>query len=116
MVRLDQRLLCDARSLCNGKNVRRLQELISAYEQAVDLHNRNCPRHEVYQMQSESHLRRHVRNSQSADIHGKTVIAKNLARNAAIKSVELTEKYDELEKLLAQWDRAQIARSNSYRV
>ena len=55
-------------------------------------------------MQSESRLRRYVRTSQAADIHGKTVIAKNLARNAAIKSIELTERYDQLEKLLAQWD------------
>jgi len=113
MVRLDQILLCDARSLCNGENVHRLQELTSAYEQAVDLHNRNCPRHEVYQMQSESHLRRYVRNCQTADIHRETVIAKNLARNAAIKSTELMEKYDQLEKVLTQWDREQIARSNS---
>ncbi|HME99921.1 MAG TPA: hypothetical protein VKK06_08570 [Terriglobia bacterium] len=105
MVRLDQKLLFEARSLCNGENGNRLQELISAYEKAVNLHNRNCPRHEVYQMQSESRLRRYVRNSQGADIHGKTLIAKNLARNAAIKSTELTEKYDQLEKLLAQWDR-----------
>src|SRR5262249_23501053 len=103
----------DARSLCNGENVHRLQELTSAYEQAVDLHNRNCPRHEVYQMQSESHLRRYVRNCQTADIHRETVIAKNLARNAAIKSTELMEKYDQLEKVLTQWDREQIARSNS---
>jgi len=105
MVRLDQKLLFEARSLCNGENGNRLQELISAYEKAVNLHNRNCTRHEVYQMQSESRLRRYVRNSQGADIHGKTLIAKNLARNAAIKSTELTEKYDQLEKLLAQWDR-----------
>ena len=42
MVRLDQKLLFDARSLCNGENGHRLQELISAYEQAVDLHLTNC--------------------------------------------------------------------------
>ena len=113
MVRLDQKLLFEAHSLFNGENVDRLQGLISAYEQAVDLHNRNCPRHEVYQMQSEARLRKYVRSCQGADIHGKTVVAKDLARTATIRSIELTDKYDQLEKLLAQWDRERIARSSS---
>jgi hypothetical protein len=42
MVRLDQKLLFDARSLCNGEDGHRLQELISACDQAVDLHLTNC--------------------------------------------------------------------------
>jgi hypothetical protein len=43
MVRLDHQLLFAARKLFNGANVHRLKELIFAYEQAVDLHNRQAP-------------------------------------------------------------------------
>jgi hypothetical protein len=48
-----------------------------------------------------------IRNYSLMPAHSATEknIPKNLAKNAAIKSIELTEKYDQLEKLLAQWDR-----------
>ena len=68
MVRLDHKLLFNACEVTNGANVRHLKKMISAYEYAVDFHNRNCGRHEVYRMQSESRLRQYVRNCQEADI------------------------------------------------
>jgi len=42
----------------NGANVHRLKEMIFAYEQAVDLHNRRGHTDVVYQIQSESRLRK----------------------------------------------------------
>jgi len=60
MVKLDLQLLFAARRLLSGSNVRRLKELIFAYEQAVYLHNRQWPPHKIYQRESEQRLRRYV--------------------------------------------------------
>jgi hypothetical protein len=104
MVRLDDKLLLDACEISNGANVPYLKKMISAYEDAVDLHNRNCPRHEVYHRQSESRLRQYVRNCKEADIRIKTFDAIDLAWKATIKSIELTHEYKRLEKQLAEWE------------
>jgi hypothetical protein len=68
MVQLDLQLLFNAARLCNGANVHRLREMIYAYKQAVDLHNRNYPGYEVYQMESELRLRRYIAGCQLAEI------------------------------------------------
>jgi hypothetical protein len=68
MVQLDMQLLFDARRLFNGANVHRLKEMIFAYEQAVDLHNHQQPKHEIYQMQSELRLRKYVLDCRSEDL------------------------------------------------
>lgn len=60
MVRLDAQLLFDARRLINEANVHRLREMIFAYEQAVDLHNRKWTGHEIYRIHSEGRLRLYV--------------------------------------------------------
>lgn len=60
MVRLDCQLLFEARRLINAANLHRMKELIFAYEQAVDLHNRGWGSHEVYQLQHELALRQYV--------------------------------------------------------
>ena len=60
MVRLDHQLLFVARSFINGANVHRLKELIFAYEQAVDLDNRQAPKARVYRIQIELELRTYV--------------------------------------------------------
>ena len=104
MVRLDDKLLLDACEISNGANVPYLKKMISAYEDAVDLHNRNCPRHEVYHRQSESRLRQYVRNCKEADIRIKTFDAIDLAWKATVKSIELTHEYKRLEKQLAEWE------------
>jgi len=103
MVRLDEKLLFAACEVTNAANVPHLKKMMSAYEEAVDLHNRNCPRHEVYQMRSESRLRQYVRNCQEADIRMKTFNAIDLAGKATVKSIELTHEYERLEKQLAEW-------------
>ena len=103
MVRLDAQLLSDARRLINGANVHRLKELIFAYEQAVDLHNRRHPRHEVYRMQSEARLRLYVRQHQEEDLRRRTLAAMERATQASTKSDALAEHYDRLEKELANW-------------
>ena len=104
MVRLDDKLLLDACEISNGANVPYLKKMISAYEDAVNLHNRNCPRHEVYHRQSELRLRQYVRNCKEADIRIKTFDAIDLASKATIKSIELTHEYKRLEKQLAEWE------------
>jgi hypothetical protein len=54
MIQLDHQLVRNAERILNGA-------MIFAYQQAVDLHNRQWPKHEVYQIQSEAQLRRYVR-------------------------------------------------------
>ena len=60
MVSLDHQLIVRARRLVTGSNVHKVKNLIFAYEQAVDLHNRQWPTHKVYQAQYELTLRRFV--------------------------------------------------------
>jgi len=73
MVALDYQLLYCARKLVNGANVHHLGELIFAYEQAVALHNKHLPTHEIYRIQSELRLREYVHKSQDeiiSTVHG----------------------------------------------
>ena len=58
MVLLDHSLINRARRLMTGANVHRVEELISAYEQAVMLHNEGSPGDVIYQGQYENDLRR----------------------------------------------------------
>jgi hypothetical protein len=103
MVHLDHHLLLDARCLMDGANVHHLKEMIFAYEQAVDLHNREWPGHEIYRMQSEARLRLYVRRRQDEDIRLKTIAAMERGRQAAIKSIALADSYDRLEDRLEEW-------------
>jgi hypothetical protein len=57
---LDYQLLFEARRLITGANVHRVKEMIFAYEESVDLHNRQWPSHREYQPQAELRLRRYV--------------------------------------------------------
>ncbi len=45
------------RRFITGANVHRVKEMIFAYEQAVDLHNRNWSTHREYQPEPEKTLR-----------------------------------------------------------
>jgi len=108
MARLDHQLLFAARKLFNGANVHRLKELIFAYEQAVDLHNRQAPTYEVYRMKSELDLRNYVRVCHEAEIERSKAIAINSASVAATNSAALADKYHRLEEHLAQWDQTRI--------
>ena len=74
MVRLDTQLLFRARRLFNGGNAH-LNEMILAYEQAVDLYNRHSQGHEVYRIQSEARLRQSVFESEGEDIFRRTTCA-----------------------------------------
>jgi len=109
MVRLDHQLLFAARKLFNGANVHRLKELIFAYEQAVHLHNRNAPTHEVYRIHSELDLRKYVHECNESEIARMTVIAINCASVASRDSLALVDKYDRLEERLAEWDQRRIS-------
>ena len=108
MVYLDHQLLDYARRLANGANVHRITEMIVAYEQAVDLHNRQCPDHEVYRIQSEARLRVYVHRLEKEEVQRKTFIAVELAKKAALKSATLAKHYDGLEKDLQEWTDAEI--------
>jgi hypothetical protein len=68
MIHLDNQLLSRARHLINGANVHRLKEMIFAYEQAVDLHNRQWPGHEIYRIENEGRLRLYVGQQQGEDL------------------------------------------------
>src|SRR5215813_11839572 len=103
MVRLDHHLLFDAHGLLNGANVHRLKEMIFAYEQAVELHNRRWPGHEIYRIQSEARLRLYIRERQEKELKQKTFAAIKLAERAAARSTALADGYDRLEKRLAAW-------------
>src|SRR5262249_11347040 len=109
MVRLDHQLLFAVRKMFNGANVHRLKELIFAYEQAVDLHNRHAPTHEVYRIQSELELRNFVCVCHEAEIARRTEIAINRANVASSDSIVLADKYDRLEERLAEWDERRIS-------
>ena len=65
MIKLDQQLLFYARGLIDAANVHRVKELIFAYEQAVDLHNRKWPGYEIYRVAPEVRLRNYVLEQQS---------------------------------------------------
>ena len=60
MVKLDDRLLYDARRITTSANANHVKEMTSAYEEAVHLHNRGYVSHEVYQRQHECQLRSYV--------------------------------------------------------
>jgi hypothetical protein len=62
MVKLDTQLLFAAHRIIDGANVHDVNEMIFAYEQAVDLHNRAWRGHEKYQHQYELRLRIYISN------------------------------------------------------
>ena len=82
MVQLDYQLLYCARQLFDGANVHHLKELIFAYEQAVDLHNRQLPSHEIYRIRSEVRLRNYVHECQGKEIRRQTDAAIRHAADA----------------------------------
>jgi hypothetical protein len=103
LVHLDHQLLSQARRLLNGTDVHRLKELIFAYEQAVDLHNRQHSGHEVYRMQSEARLRLYMCKQKQEEIERRTFAAIERAKQASIKSEALAKHYDRLEEKFANW-------------
>lgn len=60
MVRLDHQLIREARRLITAGNVHRVKQMIFAYEQAVDLHNRQWCSHAQYHDEYERALRAFV--------------------------------------------------------
>jgi hypothetical protein len=65
MINLDRQLLFAARGLISAANVHLVKELIFAYEQAVDLHNRKRRGYEIYRVAPEVRLRNYVLEQQS---------------------------------------------------
>ena len=57
---LDHQLIFEARRMITGANVHRMKELIFAYEEAIDLHNRAWPAHRKYRREHEVRLRSYV--------------------------------------------------------
>ena len=107
MIQLDDKLLADTRLLFNAENTDRLKKMIFDYGQAVDLHNRCCRTHEIYRIQSELKLRRYVHSRHNEATRLKTGSVIESAEQASIKSALLAETYDEMEKQLAEWSRAE---------
>jgi hypothetical protein len=60
VVGLDHQLVFEARRFITAANVHRVREMIFAYEQAVDLHNRKWHCHSEYQEKYERDLRAFV--------------------------------------------------------
>lgn len=60
MVHLDRRLLLQAERYVTGEDIHRVREMIFAYKQAVDLHNRHWSGHRKYKRRYETLLRRYV--------------------------------------------------------
>jgi hypothetical protein len=98
MVELDRGLLVEARRLTKGANVHRLKEMIFAYEQAVDLHTRQRPGHQIYRIKSELVLRRYVLDCKGEAASRVAASAIEAARQASIKSRILADKSDSLQE------------------
>ena len=105
MVQLDRGLLIEARRLIDAANGHRLKEMILVYEQAVDLHNRQCPSHEIYRMQSELRLRKYVLDCQTENIRQRSTGAVEIAARAATKSITLAQNFDTLQREFEEWNR-----------
>ena len=103
MVQLDHQLLYQARQIITGANVHRMKEMIFAYEQAVDLHNRAWPRHETYKIKSELQLRKYVLECQSEDLKRLRAAAVVQARQGSWASNRLADAFDEIEAKLTEW-------------
>ena len=97
MVQLDHQLIHSAHQLCDGSNVESLKELIFAYEQAVDLHNRQWPRHEIYRIQSELSLRKYVRGYENEILREEKDTAIRLADSAIQLAKSAQSRFDSIE-------------------
>jgi hypothetical protein len=82
MVRLDHRLIFAVRRFINEANNHGLDEMILAYERAVDLHNKRSDERDVYQIGPELALRNYVMEQNDRSIQRRTHEAKELARRA----------------------------------
>jgi hypothetical protein len=65
---------------------------------AVDLHNRHWHTHVVYQIQSESRLRKYLIDSQSEHLRQRPISAVERARQASLDSITLADDYSGLEE------------------
>jgi hypothetical protein len=81
MVQLDHQLLFNARRMINPFTGDHLEEMIVAYEQAVDHHNRDYTMDRIYRIQSEVRLRSYVRAYQDAELRDRTIVAIDHAMN-----------------------------------
>ena len=75
MVQLDAQLLFAARRLMSNTNPERIDEMILAYEQAVDLHNHQHSGHETYKRQPEQNLRAYVLDCRLVDLNHRSTAA-----------------------------------------
>ena len=103
MLKIDAQLLTNIRRLIDEANGHLVNEMIFAYEQAVDLHNRRWPKHEIYQIQSEMWLRSYVRQRQDETIRRQTIAANKLADEASLKSIAVLDAFDRLERRIEEW-------------
>jgi hypothetical protein len=67
---------------------------------AVDLHNRHWHTHVVYQIQSESRLRKYLIDSQSEHLRQRPISAVERARQASLDSITLADDYSGQRKAL----------------
>jgi hypothetical protein len=105
MVKLDASLLSDARSLINSDNGPQVEDMISGYEQAVHLHNRQHPGHEIYRMRTEMRLRRYVRSRHDEAMRQRTRSVIDDATQLSVGCRVLADTYDRMERDLAEWIR-----------
>ena len=100
MIHLDQQLLHQARRLLDAANTHRHRKLISAYEQAVALHNAGSPAHRTYDPHPERQLRSYVLQSRLQDLDSRLAAAQDNCNRLRNQSRRLQEKSHLLDIML----------------
>jgi hypothetical protein len=97
MVRLDEKLLLDASRCVDGTNVHLLQELMFAYERAVELHSAHTQGHGRYDSIHELRLRSYVVMHHVKKVTEQSNAAVKRANSLIKRSIELQAKSQQLE-------------------
>jgi len=97
MVRLDEKLLFDARHSIDASNVHRLNEMVLAYQQAVELHNAQSKGHEQYDQVHELQLRSYVVTHRLRKLTEQSATVLKRANSLIKRSMELHAKSDQIE-------------------
>ena len=102
-VHLDYQLIYEARHLMSGADVHRLREMIFAYEQTVDLHNRQWPGCQTYQRQHEVRLRSYVVQRRLEQLEQQITAAREYCAELSAISCRLQERSEALHADYEDW-------------
>src|SRR5215475_562699 len=101
MIDLDHQLIFEARRLMTGADVHRIKEMIFAYEQAVELHNRAF--HHRYQPEHEATLRSYVVRRRLEELDRCIAHVRQYTRHLSETSSRLHTRSEELNQLIETW-------------